>query len=236
MWCTAVPAEEGCRHMPDIRAVAFDAFGTLFDVRSVETAIDEEFPGHGAAVGERWRAKQLEYTWLRSLMDRYEDFWTVTGDALVVALRSADLPVDEDVRTRLLEASLHLEPFPEVVEALEALRPHPLHVFSNGTPRMLETMVSNAGLGRFFDRLISVEEAGVYKPSPRCYALVTDMLALAPAQVLFVSANPWDAAGGKSFGFTTAWVRRGDAVMDELGAPPDVEVEGLADLPGWLVG
>lgn len=220
--------------MRDIHAVAFDAYGTLFDVRSVQAAVEDAFPGHGAAVTELWRIKQLEYTWLRSLMDRYADFWTVTDDALAFALRSVGVTADDEARRGLMQAYLQLESYPEVAEALEALAPRPLHIFSNGSPRMLEAMVAHAGIDRLLDGLISVDQARIYKPSPRCYALVTDTLGLAPEQVLFVSANPWDAAGGKSFGFTTAWVRRGRAIAEELPARPDVEVPDLLRLAGWL--
>lgn len=220
--------------MRRIRAIAFDAYGTLFDVHSVGAAVDELFPGHGAAVSEVWRTKQLEYTWLRSLMDRYEDFWTLTRDALVFALKAAGLPIDDDVCDRLLDATLHLAPFAEVPAALQALKPRPLHIFSNGSPAMLEAMVANAALDGLLDGIISVDEAGIYKPSPRCYALVPDKLGVAAEEVLFVSSNAWDAAGAKNFGFTVAWIRRSATTMDELALPPDVEVEMLTDLVGWL--
>lgn len=220
----------------DIRAVAFDAYGTLFDTDSVATAVEEEYPRHGSAIVALWRRKQLEYTWLRSLMERYEDFWSVTRAALIYALTEVGVEVEPSRCDRLMDSYLRLEPFAEVPTALAGLRPRPLHIFSNGSPRMLETMIANAGLEAVFDGSISVDEARVYKPSPACYALVPNHLDLPPAQVLFVSSNPFDVAGGKNFGFTTVWVRRGGGTFEQLGIDPDLVVDSLADLPGALTG
>lgn len=220
--------------MREVDALAFDAYGTLLDVRSTAAAVAEVVPERAGGVTEVWRAKQLEYTWLRSLMDRYEDFWTVTRDALVFTLKYHELKVDDGVVDELMDSYLRLEPFRDASEALRALRARPRYVFSNGSPAMLEVVLSNSGLDELLDGVISVDAARVFKPSPRCYALVPDRLGLNPQQVLFVSSNAWDVVGAKSFGFTTAWVRRSAVVGEELGLHADVTVESLADLPPLL--
>lgn len=214
--------------------MAFDAYGTLFDVHSVIAAAEELFPGKGELVSRLWREKQLQYTWLHSLMERYEDFWSVTRSALVYALKNQSVGSEAGVIDRLMEQYLHLEPYPEVRDALRALKPRRLVIFSNGSPDMLEGVVKNSGLDELLDGIISVDESRVYKPSPRAYALVSERLAVPASEVLFVSSNAFDAVGAKSFGMRVAWIQRTTGQMEELGIEPDLTVRLLTDLASAL--
>jgi len=213
-----------------IKALVFDAYGTLFDVHSVISACNQNFPDQGAALSQRWRAKQLEYTWLRSLMGRYEDFWQVTEFALVFACKSLSLSCPPGTRAQLMEAYLRLDLYTEVRKALKALSNYPLAILSNGSPRMLHAVVKSAGLEGVFSHVISVEEVKIYKPSPRVYQLASQKMSVSETSIGFVSSNSWDVIGAKAFGFWTCWVNRSAAPGDELGVTPDVTVKTLADL------
>jgi 2-haloacid dehalogenase len=215
---------------PPIRAIAFDAYGTLFDVHSVIALCNRKFPGQGAELSKLWRAKQLEYTWLRSLMGRYEDFWMVTESALVFACRSLSLACPAETRRELMESYLHLDTFPEVKSALGKLSQYKLAILSNGSPRMLAAAVESAGLIRVFTDVISVDEVKTYKSSPHVYGLASQHLAVPDNAIAFVSSNFWDIAGAKSFGLWTCWVNRGKLPEDELGVRPDVTVDTLDGL------
>lgn len=222
----------------DTQALVFDAYGTLFDVHSATRLADTLFPGRGAALSQAWRGKQLEYTWLRSLMGRYDDFSVVTAEALDWALDSLQLAGTAEQRVTLARAYRTLGMFPEVRGALERLGArHPLAILSNGHPDMLDAVVDHNELRVLFgDRVMSVHEAGVFKPDPRVYAIATATLEL-PAQAIgFVSSNGWDAAGAKSFGFRAWWVNRGKAPVERLGSPPDAIVADLAGLVPLLAG
>ena len=215
--------------MPAPRAFLFDAYGTLFDVHSVVEA-GRAITADPLALSMLWRQKQLEYTWLRSIMGCYEDFWAVTAAALRFALRRLDLRAgDADIR-RLMDAYLSLAPFPEVRGALERLAAAPLGILSNGSPRMLEAAVASSGLGGAFHHVLSVDRARTYKPAPAVYALGTAALGLPPADVLFVSSNGWDVAGASAFGYRTCWCNRLGAPLEELGVAPDHVVERLDQL------
>jgi 2-haloacid dehalogenase len=208
------------------RAFVFDAYGTLFDVHSVMEAARAVTPDPHA-LSLLWRQKQLEYTWLRSLMGRYQDFWLVTGQALRFALRRLGITAGESQIEALMSAYLTLSPFPEVPAALRALRGRPLAVLSNGSPRMLESAVRSSGLGAAFDHVLSVDTVGVYKPSPLVYDLAVRALNLPAGEVLFVSSNAWDVAGAGAYGFRTCWCNRANAPADELDVTPDYEVDRL---------
>ncbi|HEX6080896.1 MAG TPA: haloacid dehalogenase type II [Methylomirabilota bacterium] len=208
------------------RAFVFDAYGTLFDVHSVVEAARAVTPDPHA-LSLLWRQKQLEYTWLRSLMGRYQDFWLVTGQALRFALRRLGITAGESQIEALMSAYLTLSPFPEVPAALRALRGRPLAVLSNGSPRMLESAVRSSGLGAAFDHVLSVDTVGVYKPSPLVYDLAVRALNLPAGEVLFVSSNAWDVAGAGAYGFRTCWCNRANAPADELDVTPDYEVDRL---------
>ena len=218
----------------EIKALVFDAYGTLFDVHSVISICNQKFPGQGPALSQTWRSKQLEYTWLRSLMGRYEDFWRVTESALVFACKSLNLPCPPETRAELMEAYLHLQPYPEVPQALKALSGYTRAILSNGSPRMLQAAVESAGLHGIFSHGISVDEVKIYKPSPRVYQLASQKLGVAATAIGFVSSNCWDIIGAKSFGLWTCWVNRGRAPQDELGFAPDAVAGSLADLAGAL--
>ena len=216
--------------MPPITAVVFDAYGTLFDVHSIAAAADAEFPGKGAALSLVWRTKQLEYTWLRSLMRRYEDFSAITRSGLQAACRILDLQADDETISRLTAAYDKLALYPDAREALAGLESLKLAILSNGSPSMLDAVVQNAGLDGTFDAVISVDEIGVFKPAPRVYELARTRLAVPKSEIAFVSANYWDAAGAKNFGFQVYWINRAGAPPECLGATPDAELSRLTEL------
>jgi 2-haloacid dehalogenase len=215
-----------------IRALVFDAYGTLFDVHSVTRRADALFPGRGAALSAAWRTKQLEYTWLRTLMGRYEDFDRVTRDALDWSLESLGLRADGAARASLTEEYRRLAMFPEVHGALTALAARqPLAILSNGHPGMLEAVVDHNGLRALFaGGILSVHGARRFKPEPSVYRVAEDALGVPRAAVGFVSSNGWDAAGAASYGFSAFWVNRGGAPVERLDAPPRRIVRDLAEL------
>ncbi len=216
-----------------VRGLLFDAYGTLFDVHSVVAAARAVTPDP-AALSALWRQKQLEYTWLRSLMGRYEDFWAVTEAALTFACRHLGLDVDATARRRLMDAYLVLDAYPEVREVLARLRDLPCAILSNGAPRMLEAVVAHNRLGERLRAVISVDEVGTFKPAPVVYALGPAHLGLPREAIGFVSSNGWDVAGAKAFGFRVAWVNRQGAPVEELGVTPDLEVRDLSQLADAL--
>jgi 2-haloacid dehalogenase len=211
-------------------ALVFDAYGTLFDVHSVTREAEARWPGRGEALSRQWRAKQLEYTWLRSLMGRYEDFAQVTCDALRYACAALALPLDDAAEASLLEAYRRLEPFAEAHGALTALATRKLAILSNGTPEMLAAVVRNAGLDTLIPHVLSVDVLRVYKPDPRVYRLAVEALGTSAPRVGFVTSNGWDAAGAKAFGFRVFWVNRARAPLEMLGLPPDQVIASLAEL------
>lgn len=215
--------------MRDIDALVFDLYGTLLEVASVGRAAAEvtEDP---APLVDLWRQKQLEYTWLRSLMGRHVDFWSVTGDALDYALERLGITVDAGGRDRLLGAWLEVAPYPEVPDALAALAPRTRAVLSNGEPRMLAECLRAGGIADVISPVISVEEVGIFKPHPSVYALAEEALGVPPEQILFVSSNAFDAAGAKSHGLSVAWVNRAGAPFERLGVVPDLVVADLGEL------
>lgn len=209
-------------------AFVFDAYGTLLDVHSVAARAEALVPGQGAALSQLWRTKQLEYTWLGSLMERREDFAAVTRAALDYALAALVLPVPPVDREALLDEYLRLAAFPDARTTLEQLAPRPRLILSNGTLAMLEPVLRHAGLADVIDDVLSVDAVGVYKPSPRVYRLAADRLGLAPERIAFVSSNGWDATGAKAFGFTTFWINRTAAPIERHGPAPDHVVGSLA--------
>lgn len=217
-----------------IKALVFDAYGTLFDVHSVIAECDAAFPGKGMALSQLWRTKQLEYTWLRSLMGRYIDFEAVTAAALHTACRMLDLALDKPTGGRMLQAYRTLAPFPEVPAALERLRGRKLAILSNGSPLMLNAVVRNAGLDHLLDAVISVDSLKIFKPHPSVYALVTDAFGVEPADIGFVSSNFWDVSGALSFGFRAFWINRTGQIPDDLGYSPVAVLKSLDQLGAHL--
>ena len=191
-----------------IQAVVFDAYGTLFDVHSVIQKCEEAFPGRGTQISQLWRQKQLEYTWLRSLMSKYRDFWQISADALDFTLQDLHLAYDTDSVYQILNQYLHLQLFPEVTGALEKFQPRKLAILSNGSPKMLTEVVHNTGLDGTFTQVISVDALRTYKPRPEVYNLAEEKLQIRREEILFISANGWDVAGARSYGFTVGWVNR----------------------------
>lgn len=220
-------------HMdPAIQALVFDAYGTLFDVHSVTRRADALFPGRGAALSAAWRTKQLEYTWLRTLMGRYEDFDRVTGDALDWSLESLRLTADGAARASLIDEYRRLAMFPEVRDALGKLAAQrPLAILSNGHPEMLEAVVDHNGLRPLLrGGILSVHGARHFKPAPSVYRIAEEALRLPREAVGFVSSNGWDAAGAGSYGFTAYWINRGNAPVERLPVAPAAILRSLAEL------
>lgn len=224
---------------PATEALVFDLYGTLFDVQSVFSEVEAAFPGHGAAVTQLWRMKQLEYTWLRTLMHRFVSFETLTADALAYALDAFGLGPAPD---GLASAYDRLEPFAETEAALAALAAYKLVVLSNGSSAGLEAVLTRAGLRSRFDAVLSVEACGAYKPDPRAYALIEHKLGLAPERVVFVSSNGFDIAGAKSFGLRVARIDRGSGASADFASPAGIyravrgRPERFGYAPDWVVG
>jgi 2-haloacid dehalogenase len=217
------------------RAVfVFDAFGTLFDTASVVDQLVERFGADAPTIAASWRASQLRYTWLRSLMDAYEPFERVTRDALMYAARSAGLAIDEASADDLAAAYASLPAYPEVPGVLADLqeRGATLAILSNGSPAMLRSLVEGASIADRFDALLSVDSVRVYKPHPAVYGLVTDRYGVAADDVRFVSGNPWDCSGARRFGFEVTWIDRASGAFDELGERPSRRGSDLRVLIG----
>jgi 2-haloacid dehalogenase len=216
-----------------MQAFAFDAYGTLFDVYSVTALCDELFPGSGTALAQMWRAKQLQYSVLRSLMDRYTDFADVTQDALVYSARALKLDLAAGNRGRLMDAYMTLTAFPDATRALRELKSMGLRlaILSNGSPALLQAVTTHAGIADLLDAVISVDEVKVFKPSPRVYALASAHLRLPEHQIGFVSSNNWDINGAGAAGLSTFWIQRAAAEPpEELGHPATHTVHALTDL------
>jgi 2-haloacid dehalogenase len=212
-------------------AIAFDYF-VLFNPDSVVAAVDRVFPGKGHAVTDIWRTRQFEYAWLRSIAGRYVDFSTITEDALVYAAGAVHVELTAVQRRDLMDAYLHLTPWPDTVDALRRLRQSGVRVITiaNFSPAMLRANAEHAGLTTLFDALISTDANHTYKPDPRAYQLGVDHLRLAKPDVVFAAFGGWDAAGAKSFGYPTVWVNRFNQPAEELGVRPDRTVPDLKGL------
>jgi 2-haloacid dehalogenase len=208
-------------------SLVFDAYGTLYDVHSVAQRCEACFPGKGAALSQLWRAKQLEYTWQRSLMQRYVPFSTITRDALGYSCAALGLDAAKHM-DELMAEYLALAPFADVPKALSRLTMKKA-ILSNGSPDLLEPLVRNSGLR--FDAVLSVDELKVYKPAPQVYELAVRRLETPKERIGFVSSNCWDALGAKSYGLRVYWINRAGAPADRLGFTPDREIRSLAELP-----
>jgi 2-haloacid dehalogenase len=218
-----------------IKACVFDAYGTLFDVHSAVGKHRERLGDIADQVSAVWRTKQLEYTWLRSLMKRHADFWQVTQDALDFAFEMHGI-MDSQLGKDLMGAYLQLDCYPEVPGALSELktRGFTIAILSNGTPTMLEAAVKNSRLEAMIPRIFSVETAGVFKPDPRVYQIAVDELGVKPEEIVFQSSNAWDAAGAAAFGFKVAWVNRFGQSPERLPGKPQIEIKDLSELPKLL--
>lgn len=219
------------------KAIAFDYF-VLFDPDSVVREVEEVFPGKGRELTTLWRTRQFEYSWLRSITNHYVDFFQVTEDALVYATRALKLELSPEDRRRLLDATLHLTPWPDTTDALRTLKGAGLRIITiaNFSPKMLQSNAENAGLTEFFETLLSTDANHSYKPDPRAYQLGMDRLHLTKQDILFAAFGGWDAVGAKSFGYPTFWVNRFNQPLEELGIRPDGTSTDLAGLITFALG
>ena len=215
----------------DIRACVFDAYGTLFDVHSAVGAHRERLGKQANEVSNVWRTKQLEYTWLRSLMGDYTEFWQVTGEALDYALDAHGID-DKSLYDDLMQAYLELKPYEEVHQVLSKLKSagYKIAILSNGSPAMLEAAIRGANIEDLLDASLSVNDVQIFKPDPRVYELATKAFNVEPQQVLFQSSNAWDASGAAAFGFKVMWVNRFSQRPERLPAKPDYEATNLNQL------
>ena len=219
-----------------IKACVFDAYGTLFDVAAAAKAAADDLGDKSGPLAEIWRTKQLQYTWLRSLMGDYVDFWTVTGDALDYALAATAMKGNPALRRKLMELYRDLDAYPDAAASLRALKGAGLRsaILSNGSPPMLRAAVKSAGLSSLLDAVVSVHSLKIFKPDPRVYRLLTRALKLKPAEICFVSANAWDAWAGARAGFRSVWLNRTGAPPENLPGKIAAEARALADVPRLL--
>jgi 2-haloacid dehalogenase len=225
---------------PYPKAVIFDAYGTLFDVHSVVAAAEQMFPGHGDALSQLWRQKQIEYTQLRTAADpagaRYQPFWNITLDALRFSARKLGLALNAAGEKRLMDEYACLSAFPDVLPALRALRGMQagLAILSNGNPQMLDIAVKSAGMSGLFDHVLSVDAVRAFKPAPATYALGTTAFGATAREIVFVSSNGWDASGANWFGYTVFWLNRLGAPAEELGVTPHGTGRSMSDLMAFI--
>ncbi|MCR9255156.1 MAG: haloacid dehalogenase type II [Alphaproteobacteria bacterium] len=219
----------------DIGACVFDAYGTLLDFNSAVDRCRDEIGGKADKLSELWRQKQIQYTWLRGMMGRHQDFWQVTGDALDFSMEAVGLD-DPAVRRKLMAVYRTLDCFPEVPAVLRRLKEAGLKtaILSNGEPSMLEDAVRHNGLEDLLDEILSVESVGVFKPAPAVYQLAVDRLDVSRERISFQTSNAWDAAGAGHFGFKIAWCNRYGQPMERLGTMPEATISTLSELPAVL--
>ena len=216
--------------MKNIKAIIFDAYGTLFDVNSAAEKCKDKIGDKWEPFANFWRTTQLEYTWLRSLMKRHKDFWQITEDSLDKSMKT--FSIDPGMKDELLNLYKVLSPFQEVPETLKILKAKnfKLAILSNGTPSLLNQLVNNNNLDNFFDDLFSIEEVGIYKPDSRVYDLPIKKYNIKKNEVVFLSANTWDISGAGNFGYQTVWVNRNNNIFDNLDYKPNKEIKNLSEL------
>jgi 2-haloacid dehalogenase len=218
-----------------IKALALDGF-TTFDPRPLAALAEELFPGKGAALSAAWRTRQFEYTWLRTAMQRYADFWTVTEQALVFAAEATGVELESQQRDRLMETTLRLPAYTDAKPALSALRDGGIRLafLANLSPRMLAALIDHTGLRGLFEHELSTDAVRTYKPDPRAYRLAVDAFGLRAGEIGFVASAGWDAAGARAYGYPTFWINRPGQPIEQLGARADGVGTSLADLAGFL--
>lgn len=219
-----------------IQAIVFDAYGTLFDVYAIGAEAEKLFPGKGDALATMWRDKQIDYTRLRTMCSMYKPFWEVTQDALVFCCKKLDLNLDVDAQHALMAHYAKLQPFPENLQVVEQLQQqgYKLAILSNANSQMLEVIVKAAGMQSVFSHLLSVDTVKKYKTAPEAYQLGTDMFGIPAKNILFVSSNCWDVCGASWFGYTTFWVNRSGAPLEELGVTPHGQGSSLTDVLAFV--
>ena len=220
----------------NIKACVFDAYGTLLDVNSAAQRCRDDLGDKAATLSALWRSKQLQYTWLSSLMGRHRDFYELTEISLDFAMQSLEID-DAPLKKKLMALYEVLDAYPEVPAMLDQLKQAGLKtaILSNGSPKMLATATGAAKIDQILNDVISVEDAGVYKPHPSVYQLAVKSLGVAKENICFVSSNGWDATGAAAFGFQVAWVNRMGGVQETLGFPPKAELDDLTSLPGLVL-
>ena len=216
--------------MKNIKAIIFDAYGTLFDVNSAAEKCKDKIGDKWEGFANYWRTTQLEYTWLRSLMKRHKDFWQITEDSLNKSMKTFN--IDPSMKNELLNLYKVLSPFKEVPETLKTLKDKnfKLAILSNGTPSLLNELVKSNGLDDLFDDLFSIEEVGIYKPDSKVYDLPIKKYKIEKNEVVFLSANTWDVSGGGNYGFNSIWVNRNDSIFDNLDYKLQNEIKNLSEL------
>ena len=216
--------------MKNIKAIIFDAYGTLFDVNSAAEKCKDKIGDKWEGFANYWRTTQLEYAWLRSLMNRHKNFWQVTEDSLDKSMKAFE--IDSSMRNELLDLYKKLSTFPEVKEVLNNLKKkdYKLAILSNGTPALLNELVTSNNLDNIFDEIFSIEEAGIYKPNSKVYDLPIKKYQIQKYEVAFLSSNTWDVSGGGNYGYSAIWVNRNKNFFDNLDYKPKNEVENLKQL------
>ena len=216
--------------MENVKAIIFDAYGTLFDVNSAAEKCKDKIGDKWEGFANFWRTTQLEYTWLRSLMDRHKDFWQITEDSLDKSIKVFN--IDPSMRNELLNLYKILSPYKEVPETLKTLKEKKfkLAILSNGTPSLLDELVKSNHLDNLFDDIFSIEQVGVYKPSSRVYDMPIKKYNINKSEVAFLSANTWDVSGGGNYGYQSIWVNRNNNIFDNLDFVPKYEIQHLSKL------
>ena len=215
--------------MKNIKAIIFDAYGTLFDVNSAAEKCKDKIGSKWESFSNYWRTTQLEYTWLRSLMKRHKDFWKITEDSLDKSMKVFN--INPNMKNELLDLYKILSPYPEVKETLQLLKEknYKLSILSNGTPSLLNDLVSSNNL-KVFDDIFSVEEVGIFKPDSKVYDIPVKKYKIKKREVAFLSANTWDVSGGGNYGFNAIWVNRNNIVFDNLDYTPENQINNLKHL------
>ena len=216
--------------MKNIKAIIFDAYGTLFDVNSAAEKCKDKIGDKWEGFANYWRTTQLEYTWLRSLMNRHKDFWKITEDSLDKSMKF--FKIDNSMRNDLLDLYKVLSPFSEVKETLNKLKKKDfkLAILSNGTPSLLGNLVKNNNLENIFDDIFSIEEVGIFKPDSKVYDIPVNKYNIKKDEILFLSANTWDVSGGGNYGYNSVWVNRNRNIFDNLDYQPLDEIHDLSEL------
>ena len=216
--------------MKNIKAIIFDAYGTLFDVNSAAEKCKDKIGDKWESFANFWRTTQLEYTWLRSLMKRHKDFWQITEDSLDKSMKTFN--IDTSMKNELLNLYKVLSPFKEVPETLKKLKEKnfKLAILSNGTPSLLAQLVKSNNIDNLFDDLFSIEEVGIYKPDAKVYDLPIKKYKIEKNQVAFLSANTWDVSGGGNYGYQSIWVNRNNNIFDNLDYKPINQIKNLSEL------
>ena len=216
--------------MKNVKAIIFDAYGTLFDVNSAAEKCKDKIGDKWEGFANYWRTTQLEYTWLRSLMDRHKDFWQVTEDSLDKSM--SVFKIDSSMKNELLDLYKILSPFSEVPEVLNLLKEkkYKLGILSNGTPSLLNELIKSNNLDNIFDDIFSIEEVGIYKPNSKVYDMPIIRYKIQKNEVAFLSANTWDVSGGGNYGYSSIWVNRNNNIFDNLDFKPKIEITNLKQL------